>query len=303
MSKRKRTAGSAVIRRILENDLQLSEVEENLALASDDKKLRQQLQAAFDDVAEYDTAAEWEIAVRTCEALAVLGWGSRERVDAVTHYNGDCWDTYFVNATGQRRFRVGHWHKRKAGWVLFNPEYRPSPDGPGVPAKEWMQEAGKKFPIVDRDRLASQRNCLKQMPITMGVSGAASPDTDAVSELRRELSTVLKRHLRPNDYGDALDRLYMTLHCPIPWVASGSPGLKIGAYRSKQKSFSCDLTIGEGFAKKSVEHQKAILCDALLEALSALKAKLAKQKATYDIETLQRDTQSAIEDWCSLTGS
>src|SRR5580765_3492783 len=84
-------------------------------------KVRRALLDELAKVIEYNEALEWAAAVRICEALAIVGWGDRERVDAVSGFNGDCWETYFVNGTDELRFRQGRWSKRKAGWVLFNP--------------------------------------------------------------------------------------------------------------------------------------------------------------------------------------
>ncbi|MCA8911035.1 MAG: hypothetical protein KDB82_04985 [Planctomycetes bacterium] len=297
MTEQQRKTVIETVRRLLRHELSLPEIEESVGHLSNSKLFRTELEAAFDCVIEYRSADEWETAVRVCEALAVLGWGSRERVDAVAHYNGDCWDTFFVNAAGKRRFRQGRWRKRKAGWVLFNPEFHASPDKPEMPSKDWMQEAGKDFPAIDRPKLASQRNCLKQMPIVMGVSGASNRDTETVSMLRREFAEVLTKHLRPNEYGDALEHLYLTLNCPIPGVDRGPTGLRVGAYRSKQKAFSCDLTIDGGFAALDSAKQMAFLADALRAALSSLEDRFTQKKIPYDMAGLKRDVESAIEDW------
>ena len=60
-------------------------------------KVRRALLDELAKVVEYDDAHEWATAVRTCEALAIVGWRDRERVDAISRFNGDCWETYFVN--------------------------------------------------------------------------------------------------------------------------------------------------------------------------------------------------------------
>lgn len=73
------------------------------------------LHKLFDAHAEYDDANQWASAVRICEALAIVGWKPRERVDALSRYNGDNWETTFVNGQGEWRFRVGHWTRRKSG--------------------------------------------------------------------------------------------------------------------------------------------------------------------------------------------
>ena len=77
--------------------------------------------------------------MRICEALAIIGWAPRERVDAISRFNGDHQHTSFVNDQGEMRFRAGPWTKRKAGWVLFNPDFYESPDWPDRPSVDWLK--------------------------------------------------------------------------------------------------------------------------------------------------------------------
>src|SRR5262245_46593327 len=74
-------------------------------------KVRRSLLDELAKVIEYDDANEWNTAVRICEALAIVGWGDCERVDAISGFNGDCWETCFVNGADERRFRQGGWTK------------------------------------------------------------------------------------------------------------------------------------------------------------------------------------------------
>ena len=117
----------------------LAELEGFLHDDDDQALLSQRLFELLMTVAEYRDAREWAAAVRVCEALAIVGWGTRERVDARSHFNGDCWDTFFINSREEHRFRTGRWRKRKGGWVLFNPEYHASPDRPGMPDQSWKR--------------------------------------------------------------------------------------------------------------------------------------------------------------------
>src|SRR5262249_8706094 len=174
-------------------------------------KVRRSLLDELAKVVEYQDANEWGAAVRICEALAIVGWGDRERVDAVSRFNGDCWETYFVNGADEYRFRQGGWTKRKAGWGLVNPESYASPDFPDIPTKSWEEFAHVEFPAVACAKLASQRNCQKQMPFVMGLCGDFGPVSRCVESLKNELTARLMRSMRPAEYGDALDRFYLTL--------------------------------------------------------------------------------------------
>jgi|GEM_PF-3196130 len=247
-------------------------------------------------VVEYDNADEWAAAVRICEALAIVGWGDRERVDAISRFNGDCWETYFVNGSDEYRFRFGGWTKRKAGWVLVNPEYYASPDFPDVPSKSWEEFARCKFPAVKCPKLLSQRNCQKQMPFVMGVCGDFGPVSQCVESLQRELVAQLMRSMRPAEYGDALEHFYFELHCPYPG-ATRSYGLKIGAWNAKQRAFYCDLFFDDDFAGLTRARQQAYFIDNLNAAIDALESKFKQRRIDYDIGRFRADVSSALQAW------
>jgi hypothetical protein len=259
-------------------------------------KVRRSLLDELAKVIEYDDANEWAAAVRICEALAIVGWGDRERVDAISRFNGDCWETYFVNGGDEFRFREGRWTKRKAGWVLFNPEYHASPDFPDIPSKSWEGCAHRDYSAVACRKLASQRNCQKQMPFVMGLCGDFGPVSRCVDSLKSELTAQLMRSMRPAEYGDALDRFYVTLHCPHPGATS-SRGLKIGAWKSKQRSFSCELFFDGSFASLTRARQKAYIIDNLTRAIDALELKFKQRRIEYDIERFRAHVLSALKAW------
>ena len=264
-------------------------------------RVRGALLAAFDSVREYCDAREWTTAVQICESLAIVGWGDSERVDAISRFNGDHWETYFINSAGDFRFRQAYWTKRKAGWLLFNPAYHASPDAPGVPSKSWNQFAGQKFPVVACTRLPSQRNFQKQMPVVMGMVGGPGPNSARVWERSRELLEHLQRSMRPSMYGDALDRFYITLHTSYPGV-KGSRQLKVGSFRPKQKSFSCDLFFDDGFAALPTHDQKAYFIDNITAAIGALELRLRKKPINYDIDLFRSDVSTAFKAWRRAKG-
>jgi hypothetical protein len=259
-------------------------------------KVRRSLFDELAKVVEYDDANEWVAAVRICEALAIVGWDDRERVDAISRFNGDCWETYFVNGADEYRFRHGSWTKRKAGWVLFNPEYYASPDFPDVPSKSWEDFAHHDFPAVACRNLPAQRNYQKQMPFVMGLCGDFDPVSRCVESLKSELLGQLMRSMRPAEYGDALERFYFTLHCPHPG-ATFSPHLKIGAWRSKQRAFDCELFFDDAFASLSLARQQAYFIDNLNAAIDALESKFKQRRIAYDIGRFRAHVSSALKAW------
>lgn len=76
----------------------LDELREYLSGVPDRETLREQLYAGFRRYSRYSTAAEWNAAVRICEALAIIGWGAHEPLEAIrgTWFNGNP-ETYFIN--------------------------------------------------------------------------------------------------------------------------------------------------------------------------------------------------------------
>jgi hypothetical protein len=247
-------------------------------------------------VIEYNDANEWATAVRICEALAIVGWDDRERVDAISRFNGDCWETFFVDGADEFRFRQGGWTKRKAGWVLINPEFHASPDFPDMPSKSWEEFAHCDFPAVACRNLPSQRNCQKQMPFVMGICGDFGPVSRCVESLKSELTAQLMRSMRPAEYGDALERFYLTLHCPHPG-AKLSRQLKIGAWNSKQRAFYCDLFFDDAFASLTRARQQAYYIDNLNAAIDALESKFKKRSIDCDMGRFRAHVQAALVAW------
>ncbi len=259
-------------------------------------KVRSELLDSFDSLFEYVDANEWATAVRICEALAVIGWGPREQVDAISRFNGDVWETYFVTDKGEYRFRVARWSKRKAGWTLWNPEFYTSPDFPDRPAIDWKQNEHVKFPFVDLDSLPSQRNYRPQMPIIMGMYCGDNKTSKDANSLRRELHQHLLDKMMPLTYGDAVERFYFAYHCPA-LSETYDAHLKIGAYNTKQRAFYSDLYFNDEFGQLSRADQRAFIGRHLLTAIDALAAKLNARKINYDIAAFRAHAQDAIESW------
>jgi hypothetical protein len=252
------------------------------------------LHTLFDSHAEYNDANEWAAAVRICESLAIVGWAPRERVDAISHFNGDHWHTAFVNGDEEERFRAANWTKRKAGWSLFNPEFNESPDWPGRPSVDWMQYDPGDHPVCDRSNLPSQRNYQQQMPIVMGLIGGENKVTRVVEQLAAELDLCLRQTMQPALYGQALERFYFRLVCPYSAEPSQAR-LKIGALNLKERAFYCDLYVDRSFGRLAPREQRERLTTNLLTAVDAFKVKIDGRGIDYDIERFRADVVAAID--------
>lgn len=257
---------------------------------------RTELLAEFDALVDYEDADQWAAVVRICEALAIVGWGHREHVDAISRYNGDCWETYFITEEAEYRFRFGRWLKRKSGWVLRNPEFHASPDLPNRLAVDWKQNADKDFPVIDRDSLPTQRNYRRQMPIVMGIYGGTNATSHAVASLRTEFRKHLLATMTPSLYGDALEKFYFTLHCPALSDDYESQ-LKVGAFNTKHRAFYADLYFNRAFGDLPVGTQKAFVVEQILAAIDALAQKMKKRKIVYDVDSFRSHVEAAASHW------
>ena len=86
-----------MIRQIHEID-DLQQLREHLSEWPDVEKLRTGLFTEFLRHTRYKNAAEWNAAVRLCECLAIIGWGTHEPVEAIrgTYFTGNT-ETFFIN--------------------------------------------------------------------------------------------------------------------------------------------------------------------------------------------------------------
>ena len=71
----------------------LKELEEFLQSQSDVEQLRERLFAEFLKYADYENAGEWNKAVRLCESLAIIGWGTEPipNKNGCYHTQKTCW--------------------------------------------------------------------------------------------------------------------------------------------------------------------------------------------------------------------
>lgn len=262
------------------------------------ESLQQTLLRMFDDVLEYKDANEWNEAVKLCEALAIVGWGKRETVDAISRYNGDCWETKFITNKGENRYLFGRWSKKKKGWDLWNPEYFYSPDFVNKPSVNWQDYENNDLPLVQCEKLYSQRNYRRQMPIIMGQIGGTDRVSNSVTKMKFELTEHLYSNLRPSKYGKAVEKIFITLYCPS-LSGSSESGLKIGAFNTKQKALYSKLYFDDKFGNLSHQEQRDYFTNNLLAAIDGLGSKLKKKKIEYDIQILISDVKKAIKIWNS----
>ena len=77
-------------------------------------------------------------------------------------------------------------------------------------------------------------------------------------ELYEDLRHVLGQKMEPNSYGKAIEKFYLTLHCP----ALGDhreAGLNVGRLDLKNKAFSSDLYFDKSFGRLTIAKQRAFV--------------------------------------------
>ncbi|MDC3379142.1 hypothetical protein OAX78_02555 [Planctomycetota bacterium] len=171
-------------------------------------RARKTLLTAFARFVDYRNAREWNDLVRLCEALAIVGWGEREPVEATcARWVNGAFYTQLSDRLFQQRYLSARWLNHQGTFVL-DPSHRvyyASPDRPSHPALSSAEFAAA-HPTVDRtdcgvSALASQRNPLPKNPLRLTRAGnydrAFGPIVKALADLRGRLD----RELRPEHYG------------------------------------------------------------------------------------------------------
>lgn len=170
------------------------------------RRQRGSLLREFWKVCRYTNAAEWNRAVRLCEALAIVGWGECEPVEACS---GEDW-TAFRNRYEENRFVSADWSKRKGGTTIRpgSATYHASPDQPGATGD---------FPTVVNVqdlKLASQRNWIPKNPIRLyqWLDGSDSTTRKLVESVNNQLVPDLDRRMQPEAYGQSIDRIWIDFY-------------------------------------------------------------------------------------------
>ena len=234
-----------MIRQIHEID-DLQQLREHLSEWPDVEKLRTGLFTEFLRHTRYKNAAEWNAAVRLCECLAIIGWGTHEPVEAIrgTYFNGNP-ETFFINRYGELRFRDAVWSKRKEG-VAIDFERSFFHESPGLPAirTDNVLTDGPIGEIQDR-RLCSQRNWIPKNPIclTRGISNCYENSKPVIESLEKELKPELNHRMRPELYGDAVNEII--LNCSFSFYDH---------YHCKTNYIIADETEAERFLSCTAQH-------------------------------------------------
>ncbi|MDE5987025.1 MAG: hypothetical protein K2H16_07095 [Prevotella sp.] len=321
--------------RIYEID-DLHGLREYLSSFQDILKVRECLFSEFLKYARYGNATEWNMAVRLCECLAIVGWGDKEPLEAIkgSYFNGNP-NTFFVNRNTEIRFRDAVWSSRKEGIAIdFGlSSFHESPDAMVV--KDMLPSRG--IGEIQAEKLKSQRNWIPKNPIciTRGIANCYENSKAVIESMEKELRQELNHRMRPELYGNAINRIildcsfsfYDNYHCKTNYIIADE------ARKLKQKDFYPALL--EMFSEKEIEdngyylrnrfsygpfrgdtgttrigivfekefsdfpphRQKQVLSEYLVHAVRQC-AKRLYRKVDYDFELMVEDFSVILQEWC-----
>ncbi len=301
----------------------------------DADKLREQLYACFLEHSQYSNASGWNAAVWLCEALAIVGWGAHEPLEAVrgVWFNGNP-ETYFVDRNGKPHYLDAVWSRRKGGLAIdFGQSFLyGSPDRPSVEPIRLSNPVGEGQDIA----LAEQRNWIPKNPVRIvrGLDNCYENSRPVVESVEKELVPRLNKAMRPESYGAELNTIILNLsfsfydnyHCKTNYIiADESWKLTRKDFYSKllelysqeeiddngyylRNRFSCgpfrkdtgtvrvEIVLEREFSQHPVEEQKRMLGEYLVEAVERV-AKRLERKVDYDFQLMISDFKAVLAAW------
>lgn len=313
----------------------ITELHEYLSGIPNVDDFREQLHIEFLKYSQYSDAREWNVAVRICEALAIIGWGTHEPVEAVrgTYFNGNP-ETYFINRYAKPRFFNAVWSRHKDGFAI---DYGLSflhgcHDNPLVKPIRVNQQIGNVLNIP----LLSQRNWIPKNPIRIirGIANCYESSQQLIDSIEKELMPKLDRGMRPELYGTAIDTIILNLsfsffdndHCKTNYIiADESMKLKkkdfypkllemyseneieengyylrnrftYGPFRSDTGSTRVTIVFEKEFSELPICGQKRRLSEYLVQAVEHV-AKRLDGKLDYDFLMMIEDFKSILSSW------
>ncbi|MCI8999150.1 MAG: hypothetical protein HFJ95_09180 [Muribaculaceae bacterium] len=315
----------------------LDDLREYLDGKPDKDALREQLYGEFLKLSRYRNASEWNTVVRLCEALAIVGWGSHEPLEAIRGmwFNGNP-ETYFLNRYSKPRFLDAVWSKRKDGFAIdYNMSFfHGSQDAPLDKAERLSGGIGETQDVT----LCSQRNWIPKNPlfIVRGLSNCYEGSKPVIESIENELVPQLKCGMRPELYGNAIDMLILELifsfyddyYCKTNYIiADESLKLKrkdfypkllemysekeiedngyylrnrftYGPFRRDTGRARVEIVFEKEFSQLPAQEQKLLLCRYMLHAVEQM-AKRLERKISYDFPLLISDFKSILDRWSS----
>lgn len=313
----------------------LTELRQYLCGIPNVDEYRELLYTEFLKYSRYTNVDEWNAAVRICEALAIVGWGTYEAVEAVrgSYFNGNP-ETYFINRDAKPRFFNAVWSKRKDGLAI---DYQlsflhGSRDNQLAKPIRINGQTGAAQDIP----LRTQRNWIPRNPIRIvrGLANCYATSKPLVESVENKLIPALNHGMRPELYGTALDSIiinislsfYDNYHCKTNYIIADEslklkkkdfypallelysakeiqdngyylrPRFTYGPFRTETGTARVAIVFEKEFSQLSIQRQKQLFADYLLQAVGHM-AKRLHSKIDYDFPLLIEDFKSILSSW------
>lgn len=298
-------------------------------------ELRKLLLYEFEKYSQYRNVREWNMAVRICEALAIVGWGTYEPLEAIrgVWFNGNP-ETYFINRDNKPRYLDAVWSKRKDGFAI---DYKLSflHGSQDCPLAEPIRLSGSVGEVQDIP-LCSQRNWIPKNPIHIvrGIANCYENSKPLINSIERKLIPELNQCMRPELYGTAIDTIILNLsfsffdneHCKTNYIIADE-SLKLkkkdlypkllemfsekeiedNGYYLRNRFTYCPFRVNAGstrvaivfekeFSFLPIQEQKQLFCCYLIHAVEHV-AKRLERKIDYNFPLLIDDFKSILDSW------
>ncbi len=285
-------------------------------------RTRAALQRKLFALVEYRNARDWNQLVRVCEALAIVGWGDVEPIDArAEKWLNGAFYTELQNLYFEKRFLSAGWKKKGGTFVLDEASrfYHASPER-AAHAEMDTNVYARAHPEVDvKDyrvaRLATQRNPLPKNPVRFVRSGNFFPIFEPFIAELETLRARIDRETRPSEYGTGFG--YMGIRCDfanefaeyfhdvadVPKSFKGSsfvrPRIAFGRLAKKQGELRIVNVrhFPSEFTEQSLARQKKVFSQDLAEMVTDLGSRLKKKKVKLDVAALLGDVRKITDTW------
>lgn len=284
---------TSAVANILDIDRDVSIAAMEATLTADHRPI---LLDAFDAAQRWLTVRDWDRLVRICEALAIVGWGER---DALTAVSGRFENSYFVrlhDALNADRGRRGLFRKRKAG--LFLDHYFDADLGQNPTEATRLCESEINY--IQQDKPTSQRNSVPmcQIGVVLYLDSSTSWGRAVSSILATRceaLNDTLIRNVDAAPLWPWLQSIFLGVH--VDTQGGGVPGFAPNAFYRARKTFGGKLVLQEADAAACVENIDRKVADACVALLDALAPKLEAADAKAALGTMRRQTERELSDW------
>lgn len=301
----------------------------------DRNAIREQLYDCFLKYSKYSNAVEWNYAVRICEALAIVGWGKHEPLEAIRGqwFNGNP-ETYFIDRYSKPYFFDAVWSKRNGGFAI---DYEMS-FFHGNPENPPIKPIHINAPIVEaqKTQLYTQRNWIPKNPIRIirGLANCYDNSKIIVESIDKELMQSLNQNMHPEAYGSGIDSITINLsfsfydnyHCKTNYIIADE-ALKLkqkdfypkllelysekeiedngyylrnrytyGPFQKELGKIRINIVFEKEFSLLSESKQKQVLSEYLIHAVEQV-AKRLKSKINYNFPIMISDFKSILYSW------